>query len=72
MFNKQKLTAFIASDDAEAAEIVRQLANDAGFDGFIVNGIKNARHLEAMAHLNIAIALSGGGTNAGFTYFQRK
>lgn len=71
-FVGQKLTAFIASDDAEAANIIKKLADEAGFNGFVVGGIKNARHLEAMAHLNIAIALAGGGTEAGFTYFQRK
>jgi predicted dinucleotide-binding enzyme len=71
-FDGQKLTTFIASDDVEAAAIIKKLANDAGFNGFIVGGIKNARHIEAMAHLNIAIALGGGGTDAGFSYFQRK
>lgn len=71
-FNGQKLTAFIVSDDTEAATAVKKLADEVGFNGFIVGGIKNARHLEAMAHLNIAIALGGGGTDAGFTYFQRK
>jgi predicted dinucleotide-binding enzyme len=70
-FEGQKLTAFIATDDAQAAETIKKLADDAGFNGFIVGGIKNARHLEAIAHLNIAIALGGGGTDAGFTYFQR-
>ena len=70
-FNDQKITAFIAADDNEAANTVKQLANDAGFEGLIVGDLKNARHLEAMAHLNIAIALGGGGTNAGFMYFQR-
>ncbi len=40
--------------------------------GLIVGGIKNARQLEAIAHLNIAIAFGGGGTDAGFVYLQRK
>jgi len=71
-FNGQKLTAFIASDDTEAAETIKKLADEAGFSGFVVGGIRNARHLEAIAHLNIAVAMSGGGTDAGFTYFQRK
>lgn len=71
-FEGQKLTAFIASDDPEAASVVKKLANDAGFNGFVVGGIKNARHLEAMAHLNISIALNGGGTDAGFIYVQNK
>ncbi|WP_420551301.1 NADPH-dependent F420 reductase [Tenacibaculum aiptasiae] len=67
-----KLTVFIASDDEDAAEVVKKLANTIGFEGLVVGGIQNARHLEAMAHLNISIALNGGGTDAGFTYFQRK
>lgn len=71
-FDGRRITAFIASDDPGAAETVKRLADDAGFSGFIVGGIKNARHLEAMAHLNIAIALGGRGTDAGFAYFQRK
>ena len=52
--------------------MIKKLADDAGFIGFVVGGIKNARHVEAIAHLNIAIALIGGGTDAGFAYFQRK
>jgi predicted dinucleotide-binding enzyme len=72
LFDGKELTAFIASDDKDAATTVKKLADDAGFDGLIVGGIKNARHLEAIAHLNIAIAMGGGGTDAGFTYFQRK
>lgn len=71
-FDGQKLTAFIASDNPEAASVVKKLADEAGFNGFVVGGIKNARHLEAMAHLNIALALSGGGTEAGFIYVQKK
>jgi 8-hydroxy-5-deazaflavin:NADPH oxidoreductase len=70
-FSSNKVTAFIASDDLDASVLVKGLANDAGFNGFIVGGIKNSRHLEAMAHLNISIALGGGGTDAGFIYFQR-
>ncbi len=70
-FSSQKLTAFIASDDIDAATIVKNLADEIGFEGLIVDGIKNARHLEAIAHLNIAIALGGGGTNAGFKYFKK-
>ncbi|WP_027379006.1 NADPH-dependent F420 reductase [Chryseobacterium daeguense] len=71
-FHGQKLTAFIASDDPEAADIIKNLADEAGFNGLIVGNIINARHLESIAHVNIAIALNGGGTDAGFIYFQRK
>lgn len=72
LFDGQKLTAFIASNDTEAATIIKKLADDAGFNGIIVGEIKNARHLEAIAHLNIAIAMGGGGTDAGFTYFNTR
>ncbi|WP_298115608.1 NAD(P)-binding domain-containing protein [Flavobacterium sp.] len=71
-FDGQKLTAFVASDDLDAANVIKQLTDEIGFSGLIVGGIKNARHIEAIAHLNISIALAGGGTDAGFTYFQRK
>ena len=70
-FHGQPLTVFIASDDANAANTIKQLADEAGFNGFVVGALKNARYLEAMAHLNIAIALGGGGTDAGFIYYQR-
>ncbi|MEL6483613.1 MAG: NAD(P)-binding domain-containing protein, partial [Bacteroidota bacterium] len=66
----QKLTCFIASNDSEALGIVEQLSQEAGFHSVAIKGLKNARHLEAMAHLNIAIALGGGGTAAGFVYLQ--
>lgn len=71
-FNGQKLTAFIAADDEAAATIIKNLAEESGFDSLVVGNLKNARHLEAMAHLNISIALGGGGTDAGFVYVQRK
>ncbi|MEO1054087.1 MAG: NAD(P)-binding domain-containing protein [Bacteroidota bacterium] len=70
--NGEKLVAFIASDDEEAANVVKGLADDAGFNGVVVaGGLKNARYLEAIAHMNIAIALGGGGTDAGLIYVQR-
>lgn len=65
----QRLTAFIASDDTEAAATVTALAASLGFAPLTVGGLTQARYLEAMAHLNIAIAVGcGGGTNAGFIY----
>lgn len=70
-FDGEKLTAFIATDYGDAAQTIKELAEDAGFHGLVVGALRNARHLEAIAHLNIAIALGGGGTDAGFTYFQR-
>lgn len=71
-FNGEKLTVFVAGDDAEANQTVADLANKIGFSAMVVGGIKNARYLEAIAHLNIQIAVGmQGGTDAGLTYFQR-
>lgn len=70
-FNGQKLTAFIATNDNQAGETIKEIAQDIGFNAVVINDIKNARYLEAMAHLNIAIALEKSNTDAGFTYLER-
>jgi 8-hydroxy-5-deazaflavin:NADPH oxidoreductase len=65
----QRLTAFVASDDDVAAATVAELAQSMGFAPQSAGVLTNARHLEAMAHLNIAIAVGGGGgTDAGILY----
>ena len=62
-------TAFVAGDDAAARERVAALAASVGFDPVVVGALSQARYLEAMAHLNIGIALGqGGGTDAAFVY----
>lgn len=67
------VTAFVASDDAAAADIVARLAGDAGFAPVTAGPLKVARYLEAMAHLNIQIAVGqGAGTDAAFIYHQNK
>jgi 8-hydroxy-5-deazaflavin:NADPH oxidoreductase len=66
-----RITAFVSSDDADARQKVCQLAKDSGFAPVDVGALRAARHLEAMAHLNIHIALNqNGGTNAAFIYHQ--
>ncbi|UMZ15117.1 NAD(P)-binding domain-containing protein [Pseudomonas sp. MPFS] len=65
------VTAFVAGDDAQANALVAEMAASAGFAPVIAGPLYNARYLEAMAHLNIQLALvRGGGTNAGFVYHQ--
>jgi hypothetical protein len=65
----QKVTAFIAGDDAQANETVAKLAGEMGFAPVIVGPLRCTRYLEAMAHLNIQIAVGmKGGTNAAFVY----
>lgn len=67
----RRATAFIASDERAAGELVSRLAADAGFAPLYTGALLTGRYLEAMAHLNIAIAVGqGGGTNAAFIYDQ--
>ncbi len=68
----RRATAFIAGDDEDAVTQVAGLAGSLGFAPHRVNGLANARFLEAIAHLNIAIALAGGGTDAAFVFDQRR
>lgn len=68
----RRVTAFIASDDRDAADVVASLAGRMGFDPVVSGALRTARYLEAMAHLNIAIAVGeGGGTGAAFRYDRR-
>lgn len=61
--------AFLCGDDAEARQVVAALARDAGFAPVDAGPLKCARYLEAMAHLNIQLAVAmGGGTRAVFGY----
>ncbi|MBD0265557.1 MAG: NADPH-dependent F420 reductase [Tolypothrix sp. Co-bin9] len=65
----QPVTAFVAGNDQEANRVVSKLASEIGFAPIIVGPIKCARYLEAMAHLNIQIAVGmGKGTNAALVY----
>lgn len=66
-----RTTAFVASDDDAASAQVAAFAESLGFAAQRVGALANARYLEATAHLNIAIALAGGGTDAAFVYDQR-
>jgi len=69
----QLITAFIAGDVAAAKQEVMRLAGLAGFAQVDAGPLRMARYLEAMAHLNIQIAMGrGGGTNAAFLYHQVK
>jgi predicted dinucleotide-binding enzyme len=52
---QERLSAFIASDDSKAKEIVMDLASDIGFDSVDAGPLKNARYLEAMGMLMISL-----------------
>ncbi len=69
----QLISAFVASDNADAAVTVLELARACRFAPVAVGPLRMARQLEALAHLNIQIAVGqGGGTNAAFVYHQAK
>ncbi len=64
---REKLTAFLAGDDAGAKEIVAKLASDIGFEPLDCGPIRNARFLEPMTALLIHLAFEQGkGTGMGF------
>ncbi|MCK0068148.1 NADPH-dependent F420 reductase [Kordiimonas laminariae] len=67
--NGNLTTAFVASDDQGAMEQVANLAASMGFAPVTINKLSAARYLEAVAHLNIELAVGqSGGTNAAFIY----
>jgi predicted dinucleotide-binding enzyme len=64
---REKLTAFLAGDDAGAKEIVAKLASDIGFEPLDCGPIRSARFLEPMTALLIHLAFEQGkGTGMGF------
>ncbi len=65
------MTAFVAGDDITAKNEVLSLAQKAGLAPLDSGALSSARYLEAMAHLNIRIAVElEGGTQAAFVYHQ--
>lgn len=65
------ITAFACGDDEASKDKVLKLVSDCGFAPLNAGALKSARYLEAMAHLNIEIAVGqGGGTDAAFIYHQ--
>ena len=63
----QRLTTFVASDDASAKTTVLGLARDIGFDAIDAGSLKNARLLEPFAYFNIQLGYAlGMGTQIGF------
>ncbi|MEO1336420.1 MAG: NAD(P)-binding domain-containing protein [Myxococcota bacterium] len=67
----RKITAFIAGDEQTAVRRVVELAAGMGFQPVTIAHLAAARYLEALAHLNIALALApGGSTSAAFIYHK--
>jgi 8-hydroxy-5-deazaflavin:NADPH oxidoreductase len=62
----QPLDVFIASDDEDARNVVRRLAEDAGLRAVDAGPLAHARQLEAMGYLHMVIQ-DGLGTGYGST-----
>jgi predicted dinucleotide-binding enzyme len=57
---------FICGEDAEAKQIVTELANSLGWPVIDLGGIANARYLESMAMVFIVHAFNTGNWNVAF------
>lgn len=63
----ERLSAFIAGDDATAKQIVMDLARNIGFEPVDSGPLRNARLLEPLAMLNIQLGYAlGRGPDIGF------
>jgi predicted dinucleotide-binding enzyme len=62
----EPLDVFIASDDEDAKNVVRRLAEDAGLRAVDAGPLAHARQLEAMGYLHMVIQ-DGLGTGYGST-----
>jgi 8-hydroxy-5-deazaflavin:NADPH oxidoreductase len=68
-----KPAGFLCGNSTDAKAVVSDILARIGFDPVDVGSILCARYLEAMAHLNISIAVKmKGGTQAFFSYTQKK
>lgn len=64
-----RISLFVASDDSAALLTVMAFGAEIGFDSVNAGPLKSARYLEAIAHLNIELAIGqGGGTDAAILY----
>ena len=69
----QQVTTFVCGDDAAAKTTVCDLASSLGFAPLESGPLRNCRYTEAIAHLNVYLAVvQGGGTDAAFVYHRTK
>jgi predicted dinucleotide-binding enzyme len=67
----QRLTAFVAADDADAKQAALGLARAIGFDAVDAGPLRNARMIEPLAYFNIQLGyVLGMGTQIGFKLFH--
>jgi predicted dinucleotide-binding enzyme len=67
--DRPRLTGFVAGDNDNATRVTLDLVQQMGFDPLYVGPLFLSRYLEAMSHLNIALALKQHhGTRIGYIY----
>jgi len=67
----QKISLFVASDDADATRTVMAFGTQIGFAAVNAGPLKSARYLEAIAHLNLELAFGqNDGTNTAIIYHR--
>ncbi|HEX2022478.1 MAG TPA: NAD(P)-binding domain-containing protein [Candidatus Thermoplasmatota archaeon] len=65
--NGERLTLFVAGDDQEAKDVVRDMGRDIGFDAIDSGPLRNARWMETLGYFNIQLGYTQKlGPNIGF------
>lgn len=59
--NGETLTLFVAGDDANAKDLVRDMGRDLGFDAVDAGPLRNARWIETLGFFHIELAKQGLG-----------
>jgi len=69
----RRATLFLCGNNVPAKQVVMSLAEEIGFTPLDTGPLTTSRYLEAMAFLNIQIAVTmGGGTQAAFLYANER
>ena len=72
-FGDANITGFYCGDDEAARQVVGTLVQDAGLIALDAGPLRNARHLESLGQLLIALAFGQGlGVDSGFAFLHRK
>ncbi len=67
MRDGQRVTTFVCADDPAAKALVSELADSLGLSALDSGPLCNSKYTEALAYLNIHLAVGrGGGTDAAF------
>lgn len=71
LFDGKKAAVFYCGDDAQALDVVGQLADDLSFEAIVAGPLQNARYLEPFSMLYIHLAMNGWGSHCAFQMLTR-